>query len=147
MQIMKLSEAIRLGAMLRPQAFGHTYERPHDMSSPSDILKLNQTPAKTCAIAAALEAVNRLNPMSLYADTRSLFPILTQIVKIPEDGYIKSEVGLLEAIVCLNDLHRWGRQRIADWVEQIELQQQPYSHAEQRSVSDSQEAVLQTVTV
>src|SRR4051794_2046610 len=49
---MKLSEAIRLGAMMRPQNFGDLYrERPRG------ILGLTEAGETSCALGAAFEAV------------------------------------------------------------------------------------------
>lgn len=98
-----LSEYMRLGAMLRPQAFGCLFDG-----------------VGTCANGAALEAMGwKPNRDSLDAwDAREdLVPILQTVAIDPIGGY-PTYVGLI--IVDLNNIHRWTRERIADWVESIE---------------------------
>jgi hypothetical protein len=100
---MKLSEAIRLGAMLRPQgtdvffAFG-----------------------KSCALGAASEAIGLQQPrFQPYADIVAAFPILAEgSHECPDCGEVKGELGYL--VTHLNDIHRWTRECIADRVAAIE---------------------------
>ncbi len=99
---MKLSEAIRLGAMLRPQAFHTEYD---DEGS--------------CAIGAAFEAVG-------------LRSFLEAGLKDDQDPWVWSNHTFARCPACnkrdevtsliqeLNDGHRWTREAIADWVEIIE---------------------------
>lgn len=118
---MKLSEAIRLGAMLKPQAFNGTV-----------------TADGTCALAAAAEALG-IAPVLLNVDTgeyvvsygalSAAFPSLeTHEVALPckPCEYTVESEGtrpLQSAIFHLNDSHKWSRERIADWVQTIEDQQ------------------------
>lgn len=106
---MRLSEAIRLGAMLRPQAFGQFY-----------------ADGATCAFGAALDAVGRLYPL----DSAQCFIAITaqgwddiQYLRIacPECGR-----SAAYTVQHLNNLHKWTRERIADWLEGIE---QEHTHA------------------
>lgn len=102
---MKLSEAIRLGAMNRRQAFKAYFCRSENT---------------TCAIGAAIDAMGRLGNewTCLSAVAEDLFPILVgHYVDCPVTGNTRS-VFLL--ITELNDIHRWTREQIADWVESIE---------------------------
>jgi len=102
---MKLSEAIRLGSMMKPQAFDGT------------------SVIASCALRAACEATGiwcwglGIN----YHGLQQSWPFLTASVPMPTDGVA---VTLLQAIFTLNDEHRWTRERIADWVESIEQQQE-----------------------
>lgn len=96
---MLLSEAIRLGAMLRPQ--GRIQFFPENNS---------------CALGAAMEAVGLRNAcleyVSLYncddtALLRKTFPVLACEIDPIFDVAEKNDEG-------------WTRERIADWVESIE---------------------------
>jgi hypothetical protein len=93
---MKLSEAIRLGALLHPQLFGafNLIER-----ETGHILR-------TCAIGAASAAG--------YDTTRLGNSSVTQCPACQLRG------GVAGIIAHLNDDHRWTRERIADWVEMCE---------------------------
>jgi hypothetical protein len=100
---MRLSEAIRLGAMLRPQAKFHFF-----------------ADGGSCALGAAFEACGALVfPRSSFMGVEGIriFPILTALVEHP---ITKSIGSLWLAIVWLNNYDGWTRERIADWVETIE---------------------------
>ena len=97
---MKLSEAIREGAKLRPQCTSGEY---FDLDGTS------------CAMGAAFEAetghTNLSNDRLEHA-----FPELARPTKKPIN-YGTS--GSLEyAIARLNDEYKWTREQIADWVEE-----------------------------
>lgn len=111
---MKLSDAIRLGAMLRPQAFGEL------------VKEIAPGVFGTCAFGAAEEAICHdfeigvadatCEIASVYAVYRpllkrwSLCPVCTHGEEIAE------------IVHHLNDWHRWTRERIAEWVATIEPQ-------------------------
>lgn len=103
---MKLSEAIRLGAMLGPQLYGRT--RDDGLGS--------------CALGAALLAIG--DEGQLYTDAMGYWPLLMEPApSVPEA--IAKEFGesapiILSVIRGLNDYSRWTREQIADWVETIE---------------------------
>lgn len=106
---MKLSEAIRLGAMLSPGGHGHLYLF-----------------GKTCALGAALEARGELlKKISAETSTRNydrldeLWPVLTSDAAHPGTGGIDT---LRSVIWSLNDVFGWTREQIADYVETIEAQ-------------------------
>lgn len=107
---LKLSEAIRLGAMLKPQG----------------TLWLEYA-GKTCALGAALDAVGELpQPMPerqqpLYDLLYKRWPILSAVA----EGQEQSGVCVGQAIATLNDGEGWTREQIAEWVEAIENQSQP----------------------
>lgn len=110
---MRFSEAIRLGAMLKPQAFGVIYGNN----------------GGTCALGAAADALGRLDDLS-----REVVPSLSNIW--PPEWDIVSQADPVRRLRCpdcfrrystagvvamhLNDLHCWTREAIADWVETTE---------------------------
>ena len=99
---MQLSVAIRLGAMLRPQAFNGVDD--------------GET---ACAMNAACLAAGIC--MDTVYDYNNAWPVNQKKVKCPECGH-NGSVGFI--ITChLNDQHRWTRERIADWVATIEPQE------------------------
>lgn len=108
---MKLSEAIRLGAMLRPQTTGAIYKH-----------------GKSCAWGAAWEAVGGdiehwIQDGSISSQTicEQYWPELNRKVAHP---LVEGEWSLASTIESLNDNpHCWTRERIADWVASIEAQQ------------------------
>jgi len=108
---MRLSDAIRLGAMLRPQGFERLFHQGH-----------------SCAIGAAFEAGN------VPAGTRDI-ELASFFDDVPLGCRLRcpqcaisftlelgkpSAVNLAIGITHLNDIHRWPRERIADWVETLE---------------------------
>jgi hypothetical protein len=109
---MRLSEAIRLGAMLKPQ--GREQLLTHA--------------GRSCALGAALDACGQLRgeqatwPNSpLYATAAALWPILDVMASAPRDADLLRD-RLKYLITQLNDERRWTREQIADWVESIEAQ-------------------------
>lgn len=101
---MTLSEAMRLGAMVTPQAFG-----------------LLRDGEGTCALGAAYVAVGLLKASCCgIATAHARFPVLATEATCPLCGYIRE----LDSIVAhLNDDHYWTREQIADFVETIEAHQ------------------------
>jgi hypothetical protein len=104
---MKLSEAIRLGAMLKPQGFGLGSGNPRAEA--------------TCALGAAYEAARVTGS---WPSLLLVFPQLKHIEELACPVCRDKQDGL---IAHLNDDHRWSREQIADWVEQIERAQEPTS--------------------
>ncbi len=103
MSQMKLSEAIRLGAMVKQQATGIT-----------------SSPRGTCALGAALEAVGRDTSQGWFP-VYDIWPIACEYVVYPGDKHTAD--GLMLVGSCcwiLNDADRWTREQIADWVETVE---------------------------
>lgn len=101
MTTMTFADAIRLGAMNRPQAFFRAFDG-----------------VGTCANGAALEAVGRLP--SAYIDVVDVWAVASLCVTQPVTGH---EMMVVSAVRELNDEYRWTREDIADWVESIERAQ------------------------
>lgn len=109
---MKLSEAIRLGAMLRPQGFDDYWDGDG-----------------SCAIGAACEA-NGITAASRHTGTiadfekpyDSIFKQVCPACGVKPDSSHESAAGFINTVVHLNDKHRWTREAIADWVATIEAQ-------------------------
>lgn len=95
---MKLSDAIRLGSMMKPQGY-------RALSSESG----------TCALGAALDAISQPDSAPCYH-----WPIVDDfVVGCPAClGITQTWLGFI--IAHLNDDHRWTRERIADWIETLE---------------------------
>lgn len=112
---MPLSTAIRLGSMLKPQNFGSFYD--HDATG---------RVISSCALGAALDAVGGATQKVF-----SLFPILwfLNTLACPAGCEWQKNMPL---VAHLNDQHRWTREQIAAWIEQIEnaqSQSQPTQEA------------------
>jgi hypothetical protein len=110
---MKLSEAIRLGALLRHQAFGSYFSNEG-----------------SCALGAAAEAIGctvRLKEHAVALTLRSSFPLYdSPVAIICPDCQNSYESCVSEIVAHFNDEHYWTRERIADWVEtreQLETQE------------------------
>lgn len=141
---MRLSEAIRLGAMTRPQAFG-ALSKSRRVSGWRGLL-LGQREMTTCAIGAAIEAGGiGTKPYTATADyegwrgSKVKAGATVQVLDIPQSwenvwnschpcpmdccaSLVFESVSRL--IPHLNDVHGWTRERIADWVESVERKQE-----------------------
>ena len=106
---MRLSEAIRLGAMLSGQARGAFFTERNGETA-------------TCALGAAANAVGTTEPVLLRLSKH--WPILYSVVpsdELPAEFTASpSPQRLAEVIMTLNDVHRWTRTEIADWVSGFE---------------------------
>lgn len=118
---MKYSEAIRLGGMMRPKAQGTIYD---------------PETGGVCVQGAALAACGKLQLVEQKHDMSlvDLFPMFfgsdAPIVKscdVPTYSYSWSVNGILEISVWLNDYTNWTRERIADWVEKMEIKYNIYN--------------------
>jgi len=100
---MRLHEAIRLGAMNKPQGRGSF-----------------NSAWGTCAIGAALDAVGLLSKEQVNMATAvRQWPVLDKYIQHPRCNlaYIQP---LRMTIVELNDVHGWTRERIAEGLQPIE---------------------------
>lgn len=101
---MKLSEAIRLGSMLNPQGyFGFK----------------NGITGATCAMGAAFDAAGITIGDDIFTALRQ-FPLSLKSIIGPFGSVMSVACHIYE----LNDEHKWSRERIAAWVETIELREE-----------------------
>lgn len=139
---MKLSEAIKLGSMLRPQSHGDLYETRDRPLHQNGVLGLVvKERVASCALGAAFEAggigtrmateeearqdagkpfrgVHNPNaPTQYYLVPREWNVLLHSETACPQCGH---EDTLNRIIPHLNDGHEWKREAIALFVEQIE---------------------------
>jgi hypothetical protein len=110
---MKLSEAIRAGAKIRPQCHGGLFQ-------------IDGGEIKSCALGAALEGAGLYTPSEeeILASTT----LLNKWSELGGGDYLcpsprhpsedTEEFHLEILIEHLNDVHRWTRERIADWLEE-----------------------------
>ena len=102
---LKLSEAIRLGAMATKQAHGSWADVDADGE------------ASMCAMSTAWYALT--GHQQHTAESSQLVRLLDgRNVTVPPTGQV---MPLSSAIIELNDTHRWTRGRIADWLEGLGL--------------------------
>lgn len=115
---MKLSEAIRLGSMLKPQGRRHLCAFK-----------------KTCALGAALDAIGQLDafrpePSDAYSQLIEIWPVLSLSVSMPlnvPSWMQRGDDTLLKTIWLLNDSASWTREQIADLVASQEALAEPIS--------------------
>jgi hypothetical protein len=101
---MRLSEAIRLGAALRGQAFGFGY---------------SEFKQRTCAVGAAAEAVGlyKIDAEGRCVQTDVDIFAALPMLKVPTICPLCRYRGATGNVMAhLNDWHRWTREAIADWV-------------------------------
>lgn len=112
---MTLSEAMRKGAEQRPQAFGGL------------VLVEEDGVFSTCAIGAVYEAIFGELPPFLgfdafdherslaYEAIEDLHPAMNDAALCPECP-ADAPNDLEGVVICLNDTHRWTREKIAEWL-------------------------------
>lgn len=107
---MKLSDAIRLGSMLKPQGYGSRSLWSEDAS---------------CVLGAAADAVGMsLNAMR-YSRLMDRWPVLNGPSRVcPVSDCVSWHAVpadcLIKILWHLNDTHKWTRERIADFVASVE---------------------------
>ena len=115
---MRMSEAMRLGAMMAPPIHGALFSRDNG-------------PCQACAIGAALLAVwgeteaKRQIDLCCYIDCAAeLWPWLDHTTVVnPVDNSRLPLIGradMVGIIVVLFENRDWTRERIADWLETVE---------------------------
>jgi hypothetical protein len=106
--MMRLSEAIRLGAMLKPQYHGDLWSGDG---------------RRSCAYGAALDAIGRGHACRV---ARELPPAWLELGARPETcPACQIAMPATSVVTHLNDKHEWTRERIADWLEPIERAMPP----------------------
>ena len=112
---MKLSDAIRLGAMWLPQCHSYLEEDPD--GSP---------PTACCALGGAALAMGfqrrRDHSVERFITTHWPWVFRQTDIDPPYFGHVDSSVG--DMISCLN-WRGWTRERVADWVASIEPHEEP----------------------
>lgn len=98
------SDAIRVGAELRPQAFDRYFGN-----------------GGSCAYGAALEAITGKEDADPWGAVEAFGYLLNQGSSCPA-GCDQPEpfVSIAAIIFHLNDDHRWAREQIADWLQSEE---------------------------
>lgn len=114
---MQFSEAIRLGAMLRPQSFLGLY-RDLDVPVFGDVLGLRAARTGSCALGAGFEALGIEVREGLGILPSDLQAFLYQRASCPECA--GASVTYERLIWHLNDRHAWTREQIAAFVEPLE---------------------------
>ena len=103
---MKLSEAMRIGARMHPQATGWLW-----LDSSDHPTRDHRLVASTCAIGAACMGAG------VDTETTAFRAALTRpYIPCPKCGGLSEYLG--HAVVHLNDDHHEPRERIADWLEE-----------------------------
>lgn len=103
---MTLSDAMRLGAAMVPQAFGDTFVR----NGPIIVA--------ACAWSSVSIGLGFFDVVEMYRR----YPELHKTMRCPacdKTGYFGGLPPLEELIVHLNDDHRWTREQIADWIDTL----------------------------
>ena len=103
---------MRLGAMLHPQGFGGLLFK-----------------GRTCAMGAAYAAVGLRERMGvahmlLMLNGSPWWQFLNEPAPVCPECEVGSGTIMYGLILHLNDGHRWTRERIADYIETIEPQQE-----------------------
>lgn len=117
---MRLSEAIRLGSMLKPQTHGYLADVV-GVTAYGDVLGLRTVITATCAMGAAGDALGLLGINGEWKSDTCGPP---EWKWMKQDGVLCPQCGECntaeETIMRLNDDHGWTREQIADWVATIE---------------------------
>ena len=108
---MPLSEAMRIGAMLNPQAVG----------------AFKDESGATCAMGAACEAIGLCGLLTArYGSISELIPaewhrVLDYYAELECPGFCNGNFRFVsDVIMHLNDVHQWSRENIANWVQSME---------------------------
>ena len=114
---MKPSEAMRIGAAIRPQAYGAYF----DYSDTDD----GTTIMRSCAVGAMLEVIAGDDGIAAVFeqkfnldDYREALGITSWDVDV-EHPVTHDQTPLIVVITHLNDADKWTREQIADWLESI----------------------------
>ena len=106
---MRLSEAIRLGAMALPEIHGPLFEYR------------DGKPCAACALGCAYYAIGRYGmSISDQAAAEMAFPLLAQWVTNPAND---CSGEMMSVIIHLFETYGWTREEIADWIDTLEAAQ------------------------
>lgn len=124
---MKLSEAIRLGAMMSEQGFDGGMREGGKRCVLAAVADACGIPGSLRPEEAEMDQDSPLIPGVPYVRLRERFPELSRPVRFPHtlNSYGKlatqaGEIQILETVLWgLNDSCHWTREQIADWVETV----------------------------
>ncbi len=104
----KLSEAIREGAKLRPQAFGFMFNKRDGIWC-------------SCALGAAREHVFGIGPGGCTTSANDITALAQQcgidLGQMCVDPQEQTHTMIHTVILRLNDEYHWTREQIADWLQ------------------------------
>ena len=117
---MKASEHMRLGSMLQPQGFNKLFTEDGSSCAIGAIMQ-------SSGIADSLAQVKFEVIVNIHATLRATFPILAQHPQFLPPG-MAGDLDLLygprltvqQTIIFLNNIARWPREQIADYLEKLE---------------------------
>lgn len=114
---MLLSEAIRLGAMLRPQGHGAYFRNEGGF-----VVRWNASEQLvSCVMGAAAEAAGCQVGAGVMDVFRRFWPFALECLPcLCPVCEVQTLSGITAMLVHLNDGHHWTREHIADWVATIE---------------------------
>lgn len=102
---MKLSQAIRKGAKLRPMAYGEFFHWDRNKCMGS------------CALGAAYEAITG-SKQAFPWDIAGAIGAATGVILDERKVFFEGQIRYLDrAITYANDTLKWTREAIADWLE------------------------------
>src|SRR5688572_10558083 len=116
---MRLSEAIRLGSMLKPQHHdsGEFHVKLPQPRRVGDVLHIAPDTECSCAMGAAIDAA-QLNDAAIDAERgwpKAWRPLL-HLLEEPCPACGHDHGTMYRTITALNDDHGWTREQIADFV-------------------------------
>lgn len=153
---MKLSEAMRAGAKIRPQAFGGLYKMA---------FRWLRFEKRSCALGAAYEGgdcqfkvepathafLGRDGKLIAAGETRNFVQIpdewtavLTFLAECPQ---CEMRGSVQDVIPHLNDNHKWRRTEIARWIERVEYAVLWEQRAQTAMVMPTQDEVLDAAEI
>ena len=118
---MRLSDAMRIGAAIRPQCQGGMFR------TSSKGIKYS------CAVGAIMEGLTGRSDITVDDFLYATFPIFSKKVSCPvnHQTMMVPTASLGAIIIHLNDNHGWTRERIADWIDTIDIVPEPIVEEEE----------------
>ena len=119
---LRLAEAIRIGSKGTEQCFTTLFDNEalsrrmmrDESGSIQVIFKIQKKPVQACTLGAIYIAIGQAEVGTQMDGLRMIFPEFNEFVKCP--ACLMDEIDLADTIIHLNDMHRWTREAIADWV-------------------------------
>jgi hypothetical protein len=129
---MKLSEAIRFGGYGRPQCKWN-------------LISYHKDGNQYCAIGGALSYAGLKDHELAYDAMSVLFPVVWVTCSAPMTESTLERTTVYRFITHANDILGWSRDKIADWVETIEMEEEAKAKAEENKNVAKQIGTLQSV--